>query len=93
MNQLQGNYDDDDNDNDGKQDYKPTAQERRQPEDIQVATVFEDSSEDVPTKKKQKKQPFSLRYEILHQHIKLYSDSRSHIDIRRLNNEVQEAHQ
>ena len=86
MNKDQGN---DNEDEDDKEDHKPTAQEKKQAEETQDNS---DSDDDGPMKKKRKKESFSLG-KVLCQYIDLDDGEPSYIDTRKLQGEVQEAHQ
>ena len=87
MNKDQGNDNDDDDDD---EDCKPTAQEKKQAEEAQATS---DSDNDGPTKKRRKKEYFSLGCEVLSQHIKFDDGEPLYIDTRKLQGEVQEAYQ
>ena len=77
-------------DNDDKEDHKPTAQEKKQAKEVQATS---DSDNDGPTKKRSKKESFTLGCEVLFQHIKFDDGEPSYIDTRKLQGEVQEASQ
>ena len=90
MNKDQSN---ENNNKDNEEDHKPTAQEKRHAEETQADSESDDSIDDVPMKKKHKKNSFNLGYEILQQHIEFDGDRPTYINTRRLHSEVQEAHQ
>ena len=58
---------DNNDDDDDEENYKPTAQEKKQAKEAKHTS---DMGNDGPTKKKRKKESFSLECEVLHQYIK-----------------------
>ena len=84
---------DQDNDNDNKDnedDCKPTAQEKKQVDDAQDIS---DLDNDEPTKKKRKKESFSLGCKVLCQYREFDDGVLAYIDKQKLQGEVQEVHQ
>ena len=66
-----------------KKTHKPTTQEKRQGEESQADSDCDESSDDVPMKKKHKKYSFNLGYEILQQYIEFDENDRPyHINTR-----------
>ena len=80
----------DNDDEDDEDDCKPTAQEKKQADNVQDTS---DSDNAEPMKMKRKKDSFSLGCEVLHQYIEFDDGEPVYINKQKLQREVQEAHQ